>query len=463
VEKLADADFAPGLPKKTEYGKVESLKAGEFVDFIVQKHEAEKAGTHFDVRIGTPQTGLLSWATRKNMPKPGERIALFQQPVHRHEYGQFEGEITEGYGKGKVTKHDEGRLLVSKISPNALHFTLGHKKFPERFVLVRPREEGDKRWLLMNTTPTEPIPYKKLHYTKIDPEKAEGILEGLQPGSSVQAKIDGAASLTKLMDDKLEVVSYRASKQTGGPIIHTERLFKGQPVKVTIPKEYVGSVLRGELYGTRKGKAIPPQELGGILNASLVNAVEKQDDKGTKLKQMLFDVQQIGKKPTAGMPYEERMEELKKIVKLLPPEHFELPEEAKTPEEAIKLFRRIKSGKDPLTHEGIVIHRPHLKPVKAKFMEDHDVYIAGFFPGGGKYKGKAVGGFKYSLRPGGPIVGEVGTGFSDKLRKEMYENPGDFMGRVAKVRAQEKLPSGALRAPALLSLHEDYPAAKAKS
>lgn len=447
-------DYAPGLPSKKEFGDLSKLKPGQFVDFIVQRHLAEKAGPHYDVRLGLPETGLFSWATKKELPKPGERRALFQQPLHRHEYGQFEGEIGEGYGKGSVKKHEEGKLLITKITPRALHFTMAHKKAPERFVLLRPKE--GKQWLLLNTTPTTPVPYNKLHYKKISPTKAEAVLENLQPGSSVQAKIDGAAALTKLMEDKLEVLSYRVAKQTGHPIVHTERVFKG-PAVVSIPKKYVGSVLRSELYGVRKGKAIRPQELGGILNASVVNSLAKQNERGIELKNLVFDVQNVGKKSTKGLPYSKRLELVKELLKYLPGSRFHAPDEATTSESAKKLLKDIGSGKNPLTHEGIVIHPAEGIPSKVKFTEDHDVHITGFFEGEGKYKGVGVGGFTYALKPDGPTVGKVGTGISDPLRKDMYLNPGDYVGRVAKIRAQEQHKSGAFRAPALLSLHEDYP------
>src|SRR6185436_13712047 len=112
-----------------------------------------------------------------------------EQPTHRHEYGKFEGVISGGYGAGTVKQQDAGKVLITHSSPDAVHFTTAHKRFPERFVL---KHTGDKQWLLMNTTPTKAIPYTKTHYTHIPKEKAEEILSKIEPGSSVQAKIDGA-------------------------------------------------------------------------------------------------------------------------------------------------------------------------------------------------------------------------------------------------------------------------------
>jgi len=132
-----------------------------------------------------------------------------------------------------------------------------------------------------------------------------------------------------------------------------------------------------------------------------------------------------------------------------------LPEEARTPEEAARMIKGIRTGSHPLTREGIVAHPiAGGKPVKAKFIEDYDVYIRGITPGEKGLKGTGAGGFSYALTPKGPIVGKVGTGFSAAVRRHMFESPEEYIGRVAKIRAQGQFPSGAYRAPAFHALHE---------
>jgi hypothetical protein len=113
VLKLA-ADYAPGLPKKKDFGPLERLRVGQMLDYIVQAHNADRAGPHHDIRFGDKDMGLLSWASRKGVPEPGAKHLAVQQPVHRHEYKDFEGEIPEGYGKGTVKKHTEGQVLITK-------------------------------------------------------------------------------------------------------------------------------------------------------------------------------------------------------------------------------------------------------------------------------------------------------------------------------------------------------------
>lgn len=456
-----------GIPDRNNLGDLGQLSPG-LVDWFVQRHEAQRAGPHYDVRFGTPATGLFSWATKKELPKPGERIALYQQPVHQHSYGNFQGALT-GYGAGHVRRHDKGQILVTKVSPTAVHFTTAHREHPERFVLVKP-PGWDKTWLLSNTTPAEPLPYQKVHFAKVPAEQVEQSLAQLQPGASVQAKIDGASSLVRLMKDGVELLSYRKSQETGRPIVHTERFFGGRP-KQEIPSHLVGTVLRGEMYGQRLDepekaaagqRTIPPHELGGLLNATIANSLAKQKAQRVELRNMIFDIQQLGNKPIDfnTTPYEERRKLIEQVLPHLPEGgRFHLSHEVRTPEEAVQLWQQIRGKQHPLTEEGVVVHPRTGKPFKGKLTEDADVHVTGIFPGAGKYHGNGAGGFTYGLQPGGETTGRVGSGIPDELRRELHENPHKYVGRVARIRAQQQLPSGAYRAPVFLAWHEDYPLA----
>lgn len=801
----AAAAPAPGIPDRADVGEHTRLPVNQLVDFFVQRHLARRAGEHQDVRLGTPETGLFSWATRKALPGPGGRpIALFRQPLHEHAYGGWSGTIPAGaYGAGTVKAETKGRALVTKVTPDAVSFTLAHTGDPVRYTL----RKTDGRWLLVNTTPTEPLAHAKVHYKSVPAAQAEAVLENLQPGSSVQAKVDGSAALTELLKDRYETYSYRAQKGcfsptapvyladgssrpisevvagdevatpdgpakviavhnngvgddwygvrttdsyfevtpghcllvaevgwvpvavlaelpapirmiegvicvgdqelqllrsaifsqsetaeilqptvrgigelvvagssqnpgadrgaeaqyqrigsgtlgkaetatisttgqrrlataaaprgrfdaqgnrgdhrlqplgrgpgdetsrysgttgsdrttspplegwdeykkseillhpetdlgrgaassfgrdgqplrvlqhpataeessstpsdtqslleeqqlgesdaalyqlpqslrrdvrrfgenilrierlpryersrhdltidhpehwyiVGGvvvhnsnmPILHSERLAGGRPSTAgPVPPDLVGTVLRGELYGEHGGRAIPPQELGGLLNASVGRSLDAQRERGIALKHLVFDINRLGKTPvTTATPYPERLRMIRDVLARggLPADKFIPPEEATTPAAAVDLWRRVREGEYPLTGEGVVIHPPTGVPVKVKGTEEFDVYPTRVFPGRGKYEGNAAGGFAYSRTPGGPEVGEVGTGFSDETRRTLHAAPQDFLGRAARVRAQQAFPSGALRAPSFLAWHEDYPAAKAKA
>lgn len=570
---LKFAEYAPGIPDPANYGDpFKSLSPGELYDLVVQLHEARRAGLHYDYRIGNQQ-GLHSWAMRKGVPLPGEKHMGVHQPIHSYDYRNFEGEIPEGYGAGRVSSHEQGQVLINRIGEHSIEFSTAHTRFPERFALVRPQGWDPKHWLMINTTPVEALPYNKVRYKKIPADQVEGILQQLKEGDTVEAKIDGASSLVKLLKDGVEVTSYRAAKGTGRPIVHTERVFHGRP-KFPIPPELVGTVLKGELYGVRNplrdtpvlpgggqaapeaagagrtgdlqdgppggqvhqpglehdlpesvpdgglpdlgtrrpappspigdqdgllrmstnpaspghegtspqdarganagaaagpgdglagggaqvpGRVLPAHELGGILNASLAEALAKQRSGNIRLRNMLFDIQSYGGQPVgADVPRDERRRMMEQVLQHLPGDYFHLPPVARTPQEALELWNQIKNKQHPLTEEGVVIHPVTGKPMKGKLTEDADVHITGIFPGEGKYQGVGAGGFEYALAPDGPTVGRVGTGLSDEFRRELWANPDLYKGRVAKIRSLGQFAGGAHRAPAFLALHEDW-------
>jgi len=480
--KKGEADYAPGLPDPKRFGDPRQIPHGEVLKWVVQRHLAQKAGPHYDVRLGREggEPSLYSWATRKELPEPGKKIMLYQQPLHRGQYAEFEGNIEEGYGKGTVKKHDYGSVIVTKAERDKIQFVVTHKRFPEFYTMVRmsgppsaagarQRKQQGGAWLMINTTPVsaakllkgkpEEVGIKKLKYGVVPADKVEKLFD---PNYMIQEKVDGASALYHLLGDRIEALSYRISK-TGRPILYTYKIFGPGGAKVDIPKELQGTIVRGEVYGEREGKAVPVQELGGILNAALSNSLEKQKAQNVQMRNMLFDVVRWGKTPIepGTLTGEERMQKLQELMKHLPDRQFRLPETARTPEEQKALYERIVSGEHPATYEGVVAW-PAARPgraIKVKPRPEHDVWIQNVFPGKGKYEG-AAGGFDYSLSPTGPIVGKVGGGFDDATRRQMMDEAEDWKGRLARISAMEKFPSGAYRNPAFISLHHDYPLAK---
>jgi hypothetical protein len=444
-----------GIPDKTNFGDLDQLKPGRLYDWVVQNHIARRAGTHKDIRLGDESNGLFSWASKKGLPQPGQKHLAIQQPVHSHEYKDFAGEIPEGYGAGTVKRDDLGKVLVTDINPNSISFSTAHTRFPERYRMVKLK--GDKNWLMMNVTKDKPLGYERPHYQLIPQSKAEDVISNLQPGSSTQAKVDGTSALLKLYKDHYDVLSTRTQKRRPNfPITYAEKI---EPIrrKLDVPKEHVGRVLRGELYGEQNGKPIPPHQLGGLLNSSLAKSLTDQASQRIKLKMMLFDVLDKQNKHQFNVPYAQRLAETKAIGSVLPSDIFHYPEEAKTPTEAKQLLEQVSSGKHPLTEEGIVIHPETGVPQKIKLRDEYKPYLREFFAGKGRLTNSGVGGFRYSWEPEGEIAGEVGTGMSDDERKNMHLNPSDYIGRKVRLTAQKKLPSGNLFAPSFHSLYNDEP------
>lgn len=446
VEKQA-RNFAPGLPSREDLGDPAELSPGTIVPWVVQEHDALRSGKHRDIRLGKGK--MMSWATRKQLPRPGEKVTVFQQPLHEESYKNFQGVIPLGYGAGIVRRSDLGEAVILEATPEKIKFAVGHKKKPQEFTLVRLSKGDGKKpaWFMFNTTPHEPVRHEKVHYSVVSADQIDRLFD---PKYVMSEKIDGAASFLQLMKDKVNVLSYRTDTE-GNPIVHTHRMgVAGKRFK--IPRELQTKVLRGEIWGEREGRAIPAAELGGLLNASLVKSLREQQKRNVRLRMALFGVQD------GNVPFEEKRKIIQEALKVLPAGVFHEPAYAYTPEEKRKMWEDIKAGRNPVTEEGVVGF-PVVggKPAKAKLYDERDVFIRDIFPGEGRLIGRAAGGLKYSLTPKGPVAGEVGTGFSEEERGRMWREPGEYIGRVARIRTQGQFPSGAYRAPAFLALHEDYP------
>jgi hypothetical protein len=415
------------------------FREGEPIDYTVQRHAAKRAGLHRDIRIGTRRHGLLSWATRKDLPSEGGKVAIHPQPVHPHSYLGWEGNIPEGYGAGDVATEHLGKALVTKSTPTEVHATLADQKEHHRLAFVKT----PRGWLLARGKhPEPPREAQKPKYKSVSQEDAPEHLSSIEPGTIVQPKVDGALVYVTTEGNRPEVFSHRKSKVSNKNILHTERVFHGRPT-TNIPKEHQRTLL-GELYGTRRGKAIEPQELGGILNTHLGESIAKQKIRGVKLKIMPFDYAD-GK----GESYPERLEKVKSTLQYMPKDVFQTPPEAKTPSAARALYEKVRSGRHPLTKEGVIIHPPKGKMIKIKNVEEENVKIHSVFPGKGKFE-DGYGGFYYADKSGQPL-GRVGTGFTEETRAELPK----YIGRTARVRHQGKYKSGKLRAPSLIAIEEN--------
>jgi DNA ligase-1 len=109
--------------------------------------------------------------------------------------------------------------------------------------------------------------------------------------------------------------------------------------------------------------------------------------------------------------------------------------------------------------EGVMIKDPEApyrfgrgyEVMKLKAFHDVDLAIKGLLEGTGRHTGKL----------GSVIVDyngvnvQVGSGFSDDLREDIWSNKDHFMGRMIEVRYQEVTPDGSLRFPTFVCFRND--------
>ena len=130
-----------GLPGVRRDGE----RAAE-LKFVVQLHDATTL--HYDFRLEWRGV-LVSWAVPKG-PSLDPAVKRLAVPVDDHPlaWGDFEGRIGAGYGKGGVIIWDEGTWEPLDGTPDDEHFSFalhGHK-LTGGFALTKT---GAKRWLLV--------------------------------------------------------------------------------------------------------------------------------------------------------------------------------------------------------------------------------------------------------------------------------------------------------------------------
>lgn len=114
--------------------------------FVIHEHHAKKL--HYDLRLEIDSV-LKSWAIPKEPSNSySVRRLAIQVEDHALDYIDFEGEITEGYGKGKVFIWDSGEFIPEKIKDDEIIFELKGNKLNGKFVLLKMKKwEKGNEWL----------------------------------------------------------------------------------------------------------------------------------------------------------------------------------------------------------------------------------------------------------------------------------------------------------------------------
>ena len=93
--------------------------------FLIHEHHADRVGLHYDIRIENDGV-LVSWACRyvPDLIKGAKKkILIIKQPDHQLDWFDFQGEIEDGYGKGRVKIWDKGNVDKIKWTNNG-HITI---------------------------------------------------------------------------------------------------------------------------------------------------------------------------------------------------------------------------------------------------------------------------------------------------------------------------------------------------
>ena len=107
--------------------------------FVIHEHHAQKAGLHYDLRLEKDNV-LKSWATRK-LPElidlKTKKIQLFPTPDHDISWLNFKGEISDGYGKGKVLIWDSGDFKILKWTNKSIVLYFNGKRIKGQYIIIK--------------------------------------------------------------------------------------------------------------------------------------------------------------------------------------------------------------------------------------------------------------------------------------------------------------------------------------
>ncbi len=480
--------------------------------FVVHKHAARNL--HFDLRLEVGGV-LKSWAVPKGpSPNPEDKRLAVHVEDHPLEYGDFEGLIPEGnYGAGAVIVWDRGLWVPIKdpkhgIDQGKLLFDLRGYKLRGRWTLFKIKR-GEKEWLLVK----KPDAYATKEGEELEQQSVlSGLtVEELKQGKDRAAKIrkeserlgaprDNVAPLKvglmlaqpredAFTDDawlfELKYDGYRliaARGEDGKPLLRYRR---GQDVTARFPEisialaklPYAGLVLDGEVVVLDDAGKPSFQRLQQRVQLSKPHDIQRASVQ-LPAKLFVFDLLGFEDFDLRPLPLTERKRLLREVLPRAGPlaysDHIVGQGEA--------MYEQVRE----MRLEGLIAKRADSAYqagrggdwLKIRVDRTGDFAIVGHTA---PKRGRAgLGALHLALREGGQWVyaGRVGTGFDDKLLRELREAldaaprsdppPAGPVPKgdehtwvepllVAEVRYKETTADGQLRHPVFLRLRDDKP------
>jgi len=209
-----------------------------------------------------------------------------------------------------------------------------------------------------------------------------------------------------------------------------------------------GTVIDGECM------AVNFPDTNSIMNSAPPLAIQKQKELG-KITYHAFDIIAFRGKDVRGLPLSQRRKLLVEVVNRMDNPNIIVIEQF--PDNHIEHFRRIVEEGG----EGIIVKdlRQGYGSGWSKYKKSTDVscIITGWKPGkaGTKYK-DTIGALAISVYHEGKLL-EVGfaSGFSDKIRHEMFKNFDSYEGQIVDIFAQEISKDNRLRHPTFHRFRDD--------
>ena len=423
-----------------------------------------------------PTKAWAKYAIPKGLPNANQKVLAIENEPHLAD--DFDGTITQGYGKGtktllltdNVIVKVGGRVSVQKINYHVhdadvagKHFDIvvtGIKPGAKQWELNIPRGEYKGRYAFINTPRGTIVTRMVDHGLRMAKPaytlRKEDLLTAIDTNkNSIERKLDGSLGNAVIKDQRVYFRSHRDEGETYHDKLPALEAIGNRSAFLTSRIIYPGPSLSGTVL---QGELVHPDgsaRVSGILNSLAPNARAVQKQRGP-VHYYVWDVLKYRGRDVSSKPYAERRAICNALVQelRLTNKAYHLVEAAPLGGSATDFYHHVIS--DPLPFgEGIVIKSldgveqkwDKMKMTGFGYFKLHDI-----LPGEGKYAG-TVG----RLVVENPVTGargEVGSlSVPDDFRHWIWQHRADLIGETIKVRSQEITARGVPRAGVFYGFH----------
>jgi len=365
------------------------------------RHDADKAGLHFDLAV----TGVPSQQYSPR-PRPFE-IHFCSGPFGGRRYAVVNGIMLEGKG---------GRFMVPQI---------------DRTVLVEKPAMilKDRAWL-----------------STLDPK-----------GFIVSRKYDGSLAGVKIDNFRAHMRSHRDSDNRYYDKLPGLEFLQNESPLWTCRRLFPGPRLNGTVLKTEVVHVDGVAKVSGILNSSPDKARQYQQEHGNA-ETYAWDIVKYKGRDVSSWDADRRRELLEEVVTEIRQynRNWHVAETSRRNERPETFFDRVVTDKRGLPFSEGVVVASRTEPgrlVKVKVSDAYDLRVVGFVEGTGKYA-NSLGALRVAGTDG--EVGEVGSfAISDAERQFIWDHRAELEGGVAQVNALALTERGVPRAGVFQSFHQD--------
>jgi hypothetical protein len=484
VDRLGDIlSFAVKLPITSRIGRIPKPASPWLAQTLFVKRSVDGG-----IRDGVSRRAGAKYAIPKGLPAAGKKsLTIENEP---HETDGFDGEITEGYGKGRKElladeavvvkiagktffsrmnyhRHDADRagvhydLVVRDVPPGTPKWELNIPRglFKGRFAFVTT-DKGMIVTLMKDQGVVLPKPdynLKTLDWLKaLTPEQCAGyVVERKYDGSLANAAIDenGASTHAAFRSHRDGGETYY-DKLPGLELLRNDSPFFALRELDPGPR-LAGTIVRGELVHTDG-----VSRASGILNSHPEKAAQAQAKTGN-MQFFAWNIVKLRGRDVSQWPEIRRRELLEQVISeiRLYNKNWHIAE--KCTSDPVEFYKRIISDPRGLPYsEGIV-----LKPIgeaaggkwlKVKNRDCEDLIVVSVSDSlpGTKYHDSVAVMVVEDPRTGGR--GEVGSfAISDAERQWIWDHRKELIGAVAKVQVMAMTDFGKPRAGTFVGWHPD--------